>query len=124
MKNNLGQSKVVLKHLNFLIDTYHMSFFFQTFDEYKGFYGPINTYSFYNDYGCFSIVHFVQRGEWAWYTSLKIEKNLYDLLNKEICQRDFIDQSFFSYKKTLRYLSNIILKQIISSGSFFGIKIR
>ena len=31
-----------------LVEKYNMNFEFQTFDEYLGFPGPINTYSFYN----------------------------------------------------------------------------
>jgi len=100
-----------------------MSYLFQSFDEYLGFHGPINTYSFYNQHGCFTLHQVVQRGEWGWYVSDKIHRNLYKLLDKEIIQSDFMQHSTISYKKHLKILSSIIQKQLKNSQQFFGITV-
>ncbi len=115
--------KTILKHLGFLVEEYGMSFKTQSFDEYIGFCGPFNAYSFYNENGCFTVFHAVQRGEWGWYTSSAISSNLYDLLENEIIQRDYISPCGFSYKKMLKQLADVIRKQILTSKSFFEIEI-
>lgn len=66
-----GKEKLIKKHLSFLINEYNMSFKYQCFNDYKGFKGPIDVYSFYNDNGCFTLHNIVQRGEWGWYVSKK-----------------------------------------------------
>lgn len=120
-KEYIGESKTVLKILGFLNEEYGMKFHFQSFDVYMGFRGPINTYSFYNDHGCFTLHHVVQRGEWGWYVSSKIHTNLCELLTKEIRQSDYIQHSTISYKNHLKMLAAIIRKQVESSQQFFGI---
>ena len=122
-KEYTGESKTVLKVLGFLSEEYQMKFRFQSFDEYLGFHGPINTYSFYNEQGCFTLHQVVQRGEWGWYVSRKVHANLYELLEKEIRQSDFIRYSTFSYKKHLKMLAGVIRKEVENSQQFFGIVI-
>ena len=119
----IGESKSVLKLLEFLIKEYQMKYIFQSFDEYMGFHGPINTYSFYNEHGCFTVLQVVQRGEWGWYTSKKVHENLHDLLETEIRQSDFTQQSTFSYKRNLKILGTVIRKQVETAQHFFGIAI-
>ena len=120
-KEYCGESKTVLKFLGFLVNEYQMRYRFQNFDEYLVLYGPINTYSFYNEKGCFTLLQIAQRGEWGWYISKKLHTNLPDLLEAEISQHDFIHQRTFSYKKTLKLLANTIREQLEHSKQFFGI---
>lgn len=119
----LGESKVILKYLGFLVDDYQMQFSFQSFEEYKGFSGPVNTYSFYNKNGCFTLHQVVQRGEWGWYVSKDYHENQYDLLENEIKQNEFISTNGLSYKKMLKELAFCISNQISASNQFFGIKV-
>ena len=122
-KGYTGDSKMVLKVLGFLCKEYRMEFRYQKFDEYLGFCGPINTYSFYNEQGCFTLHQVVQRGEWGWYVSSTVYTNLYELLDIEIRQSDYIPNSTFSYKKNLKMLAQVIRKQIENSQQFFGIEV-
>lgn len=119
-----GESQTILKFLGFLVDEYQMKYMFQTFNEYLGFHGPINTYSFYNQYGCFTLLQVVQRGEWSWHVSGKIDTNLYNLLQTEIKQKDFIQHSTMSYKKHLKLLADVIKEQVECSQRFFGITVK
>lgn len=122
-REHSGESKAVLKYLGFLVDDYQMQFSFQSFDEYKGFSGPVNTYSFYNENGCFTLHQVVQHGEWGWYASKEYCENQYDLLETEIKQNEFISENSLSYKKMLKELAFCILNQISVSNNFFGIKV-
>ena len=118
-----GESLSVLKHLGFLLDDYGMQFSFQSFEEYKGFSGPANTYSFHNKNGCFTLHQVVQRGEWGWYTSKEYHENQYDLMENEIKQNEFISTNCLSYKKMLKKLALCISNQISASNEFWGIKV-
>lgn len=122
-REHSGESKAVLKYLGFLVDDYQMQFSFQSFDEYKGFSGPVNTYRFYNENGCFTLHQVVQRGEWGWYASKEYCENQYDLLETEIKQNEFISENGLSYKKMLKGLAFCILNQISVSNNFFGMKV-
>ena len=122
-KNYCGESKTILKVLGFLVKKYQMSYKFQSFDEYLGFSGPINTYNFYNEKGCFTLCQVVQRGEWGWYVSKEIHANLPGLLETEINQRDYIHHSSFSYKRTLKVLGDVIREQLEHSQHFLGIEV-
>ena len=90
MKKYDGQTKLILKFFNFLVQDYGMKFVFQTYSDYYGFFGPIDTYSFYNTYGCFTLLNIVQRGEWGWFVSSKFSTNLNELLKTEINQKTYI----------------------------------
>ena len=119
-----GNTKLILKHLGFLTYEYGMEFIFQTFEEYFGFNGPIDTYSFYNKNGCFTIHNIVQRGEWGWFTSENFSKNQYKLLEKEINPNLYVSTKSWSYSRILKRLAFSIEEQIKNSGFMFGIKIR
>lgn len=116
-----GKTKLIKKHLGFLETDYDLKFAFQTFEDYKGFCGPIDTYSFYNDFGCFTLHNIVQKGEWGWFVSKKFSQNQYELLESEIDQRNYIDKRYWLYRSVLKKLGEIIKNQIELSGGFFGI---
>lgn len=118
-----GSTKLILKHLGFLIDKYDLKFSFQTFDDYRGFYGPIDTYSFYNEYGCFTLHNIVQRGEWGWFLSKKFSTNQYELLEKKIDPNLYISTNCWLYSSVLKRLANSIRAQITITSFMFGIKI-
>ncbi len=124
MKQYEGKTKLFIKYLGFLVEDYGMKFKFQTFADYKGFHGPIDTYSFYNDYGCFTFHNIVQRGEWGWYRSFKFSNNQYELLEREINQSEYLEKNYFFTSSWLKDLSNIIKISVKRCNSVFGISIK
>lgn len=118
-----GNTKLVLKHLGFLKDDYGFCFSFQTFNDYHGFCGPIDTYSFYNNNGCFTLHNIVQKGEWTWFLSKNYSNDQYELMNKKIDPNLYIATNCWMYSTILKRLSVSIKKQITTSGKVFGIAI-
>ena len=124
MRKYEGETKKILKYFGFLVEKYNMKFEFQTFDEYLGFPGPINTYSFYNKNGCFTFHNIVQSGEWNWYRAKEFNNNQYALLEKKIEQSNYLYKSYFFTSSWLRDFSAIIRKQAERSNSAFGIPLK
>jgi len=124
MKKYEGKTKKILKYFGFLVEKYNMKFKFQTFDEYLGFPGPIDTYSFYNKNGCFTFQNIVQIGEWNWYIAKEFSHNQYELLEKNVDQRDYLFKSYFFTNSWLKDFSKIIKKQAERSNSAFGIPLK
>ena len=124
MKKYKGKTKLFIKYFGFLIEDYGMKFEFQTFIEYKGFRGPVETYSFYNDNGCFTFHNIVQRGEWGWYRSLKFSNNQYELLEREVSQSEYLDKNYFLISSWLRDLSKIMKLYAERSNSVFGVRVK
>lgn len=121
-----GKLKLVRKYLSFLENEYNMTFSFQSFNDFRGFVGPSDCYSFYNDNGCFTIHNLVQKDEWGIYVCDTFCKSQYSLLSQEINLADYDNISgigFFLKSRWLNYLGKIIKKQIILENSFFGIKV-
>lgn len=116
-----GKTKLILKYLGFLVTEYDFSFKFQTFENYRGFCGPVDTYSFYNNYGCFTLHNIVQKGEWGWFLSDKFSDNQYALLSSEIPQDQYIS-CCWTLRGQLKQLTNSIKIQLLSTGMMFGIK--
>ena len=123
MKKYDGQTKLILKFFNFLVQDYGMKFVFQTYSDYNGFFGPIDTYSFYNHNGCLTFHHIVQKGEWGLYKSKRVSTNQYELLEKEINQGDYLARSYWFTCNWLKALSNIIKGEATRSNSAFGIQL-
>ena len=117
-----GQTKLILRHLGFL-KKYGFEFCFQTFDDYKGFRGPIDTYSFYNKYGCFTLHNIAQKGEWNWFVSRSFSTNQYELLEKEIDPSFYISTKCWLYSTVIKRLAKFLEGQVIHGKSMFGIKI-
>lgn len=118
-----GKEKLIKKHLSFLINEYNMSFKYQCFNDYKGFKGPIDVYSFYNYNGCFTLHNIVQRGEWGWYVSKKISTNQFELIEKEIRQVDYLKKSYFLTSSWLKELCKILKEEASTNNTIFGIKL-
>lgn len=116
-----GKEKIVLKYLGFLVDQYNMTYSFQTFPEYYGFYGPIDYYSFYNTHGCFTLQNIVQRDEWGWYIAKKFSNNQYLLLEKSINQTNYITKTVFTARGMLRKLSALLKEEALNNKTIFNI---
>lgn len=118
-----SKSKVILEHLGFLIDDYKLKYSHITADSYNGFYGQSETFSFYNDCGCFTLHYLSQRGEWGWFYSNFFSSNQTELLKNEINQNEFIRGPVFGYRSMLKKLENSIRAQIKQSNCFFNINV-
>lgn len=116
-----GKTKKILSHLSFLTQKYGFRFKFQTFEKWHDFYGPMDTYSFYNEFGCLTLHNAVQRGEWAIYLADKFSENQYELMKCEICQSDYMTKSYWTFNGWIKGLSQVIKKQIEKEGNLFGI---
>ena len=113
-----------------VLDRYDLKFSFQSFEKYLDFWGPMETYSIYNDNGCFTIYHAVQRGEWDYYVSSKFSLVQEELMEKTVIPYNYCKDiwqkkyKWYSSKKTVfQIISEIISKQINSAGEFFGVKV-
>lgn len=120
---NIGESKLVRDTLAFLIDDYRMSFSYNVYDEFLHFKGPIYCYSFYNEYGCFTIQHIKQRGEIGWFVSNKYSDDQYELLKKEINQKLYPETPAWTFKSHLSQIALAIKIEIKTTNSLFGIRI-
>ena len=118
-----GSTKRVLKHLNFLHEEFGFNFKFQSFEDYKGFSGPVDTYSFYNQHGCFTLHNIVQCNEWRWFISQKFSNDQYDLLQQEINPSMYISTDCWLYSTILKRLAASAKVQIRTTGCLFGIKV-
>ncbi len=135
----------VKKYLSFLSDKYKMTYAFGEFDNYLGRNVAILTYSFYNEFGCFTIATVPAVGDVMYYHLKSVDhipklivSGDYDLnqfvLNvfdyePEIWEKHrrsgFLKIPFFwgSEKQILRALAEVIEIQIQKHDSFFGIKV-
>lgn len=118
----ISQSKIVLEYLKFLLDEYGFNYRFQMFDSFHDFHGPIEAYSFYNRYGCFTLHHIVQRGEWELYISDHVSTNQSELTANKIDLTLYISRPCWRIRTFLKRLSYSIKYQISSTGHFFGIQ--
>ncbi len=120
----------VEKDFKVLIDKYGFKYEYNVFSSYHGFAGPFFSYSFYNEYGCFIILHAVQRNEIEYYVSKKYSNK------QEILFEELISEQVFKILSRLRknslnwfkgdnvLLLDYIVGEIEKKGEFFGIKVK
>ena len=118
-----GKKHFFITNFNFLINECGMNFIFQKFSNYRGFYGPIYTYSFYNCNGCITFHNIVQRGEWGWYKSQKISTIQNELLESEINQTSYIQRNYLFASRMFKDLAKILKKEAEEKNTIFGIRI-
>jgi hypothetical protein len=118
------------KDLSFLVGEYGVQYRFQSFrtDVSGSFYGPMDAYSFFNDGGCFTLYHAVQRGEWDYYYSTAFSEDQSALLARDISEQVFKAIKKNRTLKTIfksetKQLAVIIKKEIEEKGTLFGIKL-
>lgn len=119
-----GKVNLIKKHLGFLIDEFNMKFRFQSFDNYKGFCGPIDTYSFYNENGCLTFHNIVQKAEWGLYKAEYFSTNQFELLKEEIILTDYLTKNYLLISSWLKDLSRILYNEATLKGTIFEIKIK
>ena len=123
-----GITKKILTIFGFLIREYNLQFKFQTFDKYLYFCGPIDTYSFYNDFGCFTLHNVVQKGEWTMYKSAKFTEDQYKLMAQRIYEIDYsymrnIKKWCWTTTGWLKLLAQAIKEEIDKKGTMLGIRV-
>lgn len=137
--------KIIIKNLFFLCSKYNMEYSCSTFENYLGTNFTLDTYNFYNENGCFSILNIEQRGDlnFACFDGIEFLKKYVEITFK--CRHVYkidvetkessiwrkhqkvgmIKNPFFwwSKKKIFRALAEVIEAQIQKTGYFYGIKI-
>ncbi len=123
----------------FLVKQYGLTYVYQDFKNCFDGNWQVYTHSFYNESGCFTIHNLPQRGELDFYYAKKFSNNRKDLCEKMIDIRSAeeeiwkkhsnvlgIRNPFFwwSEKKVLSTLVEVIKSQIKKKGEFFGIEIK
>ena len=90
-----GKTRKILAVLGFLLKEYNLQFKFQTFEMWYNFYGPMDTYSFYNEFGCLTLHNAVQRG--------------------------YMTKNYWTFNGWIKGLAQVIKKQIDKERNLFGI---
>ena len=119
-----GLTKKVLKHLDFLVKDYNFQFSFQTFERWHNFLGPMDAYSFYNEFGCLTLHNAVQRGEWGVFVAKKFSTDQYALMKQEVCLANYTTKSCWTTTGLLKILSQVIKTEIVEKQSIFDIPIK
>lgn len=135
----------VKKNLDFLCLDYNLKYKASEFTNYLSTNGSVETYSYYNDFGCFTISNFAVKGELDYLVFKSIDEMQQCFLSKASISNFLINifnyeqeiwkknQKLLFFKnpfcwlntnKTLRVLSEVIKSQIKKNGNFFGIKIK
>ncbi len=117
----MGSSQLVYKYFGFLVDEYKMQYFVQKLPDTIGVVNPTYIYSFYNQFGCFSLVEVAQRQEWDCYIAKKFEQNYSKLLTTRINQSEYIKRNIYTKRVFLKLTAKNILSQIKFTNSFWGI---
>ena len=124
MKRDLvRRSLLVNKYFCFLCDDYHMEFSMQEDTFACGVNRPTYIYSYYNDFGCFSICEIVQRGEWDCYLAGEFTSCIQKLLSDKVRQKDYLSWNVFTARGYLKATARYVKKQILQEGNFFGIEV-
>ena len=77
--------KDIASLFDFLVKDYGFTYSFQKLNNCFGGNWYVETYSFYNDSGCFTIRQLCQRGEWDYFFARKYcKKNLEELCSRNI----------------------------------------
>ena len=116
------------KDFKLLITNYDFKFGYNIFPSYDGFLGPFNAYSIYNDCGCFTILHAVQRNEIEYFVSKEFSRE------QKVLLETIISEQVFKILKLLRrnplnwlksdhsLIANYISNEIKTKGEFFWIR--
>ena len=120
---------ILQKAFKFLIDQYDFKYGFNRFSEFNDFLGPFDAHSFYNDYGCFTILHAVQRNEIEYYVSKEFSNKQEILFEKKISEQIFKRLKKLRinplnlFKRDNTLVAKFIVDEINKKGEFFGIKV-
>ncbi len=120
----------VEKDYKFLVDKYGFKYEYNGFSSYFSLTGAFSAYSFYNEYGCFTVLHAVQRNEIEYYISKEFSKKQEILIEKLISETVFLLLRYLRrnprnwFKRDDVLLAEYIVDQIEKKGEFFGIKVK
>lgn len=123
------------KELIRIADKYNLNYLKQQFDNCFGGYWYVETFSLYNENGCFTIHYLGQRQELDFYVTPSISTKREELANNridvtkykaDVWEKELPKINVFSVSyadKFLILLTKVIEMQLEESGSFFGIKV-
>lgn len=123
------------KELIRIAKKYNINYLKQKFNNCFGGYWYVETYSLYNENGCFTIHYLGQRNELDFYITPTISNTREELTQNPVkvteYEKDFWEEELpklnvysLSYgSKFLNLLTKVIELQISKNGSLFGIKI-
>ena len=124
MKNvPVGHSKIVIRYMGFLVNRYQMKIDFQLLPDTEGIEDPTYVYSFYNNWGCLTLLEVAQRGEWDCYVSDRFDSNPYSRLKTKINQREYCSREVYFVGSFLRITAKSIQRMILETKSIWGIRI-
>ena len=124
--------------LGFLVKEYNLSYKYQEFTNCYGGNWIVQTYSFYNDSGCFTICFIPQKNELDFYYASQFSNERKDLCEKmiDICEIEpdiwdkhtkvgFFHRPFFwcNNKKILSALAEALRVHLSKDNNFFGIQV-
>ncbi len=138
--------EIIKKNLDFLCVKYGMKYSSHIFENYLGKNASLDTYSYYNENGCFSVLSIEARGDlnFAYFNSIdflkmyvepefmgrhKYKINVFET-EKGIWEQHekifFFKNPFFWWNKNriFRALAEVIEVQIVKTGQFYGIKVK
>ena len=128
----------IMEVFSFLVKDYNLSYRYQEFVNCYGGSWIVQTHSFYNESGCFTIYVEVQRGIEFWYASR------FSTERKELCERQidvsliepqiwnkherfwiFKDPFFWSKdNKVLKTLAEVLKVHLAQGNDFFGVQVQ
>lgn len=123
----------VKKQFEFLVKDYGFQYSFHRFENHPFGNWSVDMHSYYNENGCFSIYNLPQRGEWDYYYSKNISKDIAELMeqriNIESIGKEIWEKArkkfLFRYRHNLfhKTLAEAIKNQMDQHGEFYGIKV-
>jgi len=121
----IGNARIVNKYLGFLASDYHMNFRASEIPNKTGVENPTFIYSYYNPYGCFSLVEIMQRNEWDCYISDSLSNDYMSMLSNKINQPLYLGvENIYTTRGFLKCLAKSIRTQIAEQGKFFSIELK
>ncbi len=123
------------KELIRIAGKYNLNYLKQQFDNCFGGYWYVETFSLYNENGCFTIHYLGQRQELDFYVTPSISTKREELANNridvtkykaDVWEKELPNINIFSLSYASNFLillTKVIEMQLEESGSFFGIKV-
>ena len=104
--------KDIERIFGFLSKDHGLEYSHQGFKKCYGGNWYVDTYSFYNESGCFTIYELSERGEWDFYYAEKYSKSMDELLDQRLCVQSFQQEKWKEYSKAVEEQTAAIEKYV------------
>lgn len=126
--------KQIRENLYFLTEEYDLRYQYQEFTNCFGGYWYVETFSFYNENGCFTFHYIPQRGEFDIYYSQEFFTEHKKLIERHINETDEFGENVWQEERKLhkgvrgyalyfKVIAELIRRKIENNGEVFGIKV-